>query len=151
MIEPAEGSATLDREGRALARYLVGREPSAYVLACYRRARGSSGLEPEAAIERVLLAAARWGGLAARIADGYARLARPTGGFRRRATVMVAILENSPDSHLELNDAATGSPAAIMARAGGTLLASAACLLVGLIVFGPIHLLVARRSPGSGP
>ncbi len=135
--------AELDREARALTRYLIGRAPSDYHLACYRRGRSRQG-PADARIDRVLLKAAGAGRVAARIADGYARVARPTGGFRRRVTLMVAILENAPDSHLRLTEALVGPIPLIVARVVIGLAASAAAMALGMIVFGPIDLGLGR-------
>lgn len=151
MTDVADPTRALDREGRSLARYLTGRSPTEYVLGCYRRGRSSPGGPPDTPLDRVLLAVAHRGRPAARIADGYARMACPTGGFRRRLTLMVAILENAPDSHLELNAALTGPSWVILLRVAASVAASAACLVLGIVLLGPVDLLLGRTAKASRP
>jgi hypothetical protein len=130
-------------ECSVFCRYLTGQAPSEYVLTCYGDAAPStSGFaqEPLPLIDRGLLGLARKGRLPARIADSYARIFRPHSLLRRRLILVLAILENSPHTAAELNSALEGSRAAITARIGLTLLASAACLSIGIVLLGPLHL-----------
>jgi hypothetical protein len=153
---PADpGTASIERECRALVRYLVGQDPPAYVVDRYRAARGSAAPAGErlAPIDRALLGATRLGSTLARLADGYARVARPTGPLRRRLTLAVAILECAPPSHLRLNAAAVGSRPALALRLGTALVASGLALVLGVAGFGLIHLLTAPfggGAPGAG-
>lgn len=126
-------------ECRSLVRYLAGRDPTAYVVRCYQRSVGALAGQPMATIDRVLLAAARLGSLPARAADGYARWFRPTGGYRRRVTLALAILENTPDLHREMNDTIEGTPVTVLARLAVRLAGSAAAIALGIVLFGPVH------------
>lgn len=130
-------------ECRSLVRYLTGRDPTPYVVSCYQRSVGALAGEPLGPIDRVLLVAAGLGPLAARVADGYARGFRPTGGYRRRVTLALAILENAPDFHREMNDGVEGTPATVMAKLAWQLAGSAAAMAVGIVLFGPVHLFTA--------
>jgi len=142
MASPPSRDA-LRAECRAYTRYLIGAEPSDYVLDCYERSWPAAAARPEegtALIDGWLLRFSRLGGLPARIADGYARLFRPFSSLRRRLILVLAILENSPPSHLPLNSAVTGSAPAIALGMLMTLAGSGLCLAAGLLLLGPLHL-----------
>ena len=132
---------------RTLTQYLIGRAPSAYVAECYLRMLPSAAIPTSRLIDRALLGAARLGGLPCRMADGYARWFRPTGDLRRRLTLLLAILETAPDTHDTVNDAALGSRGWIIAVLLGTLAMSAIAIGLGVIVFGPIHLVSGGDAP----
>jgi hypothetical protein len=141
MTQSVPAAQPLAAECRVFCRYLADLEPSAYVLACYQRAgptvpAGSSRF----LIDRALLSVARWGSLATRIADGYARMFRPYAPLRQRLVLLLAILENSPPSDVPLNSAVEGSRPAIMAGMALTLLTGGVCLLAGILLLGPLHL-----------
>jgi len=127
------------RECEALTRYLVGSAPSAYVLQSYRRLRPTAAIA-EAPIDRALDRAVRLGPTTARMADAYARRFRPTGSLRRRLTLLLAILENAPDTWERVGAGTAAGPLAAGARIAGTLLASGIALVAGILVFGPIAL-----------
>lgn len=139
----------LDDECRALTRYLTGRPPTDYVLACYRRARdfAPGASQPPAPIDRALARAARLSRGTARLADAYARWLRPAGPLRRRLTLLLAILESAPDTHEWCNGAERGSRLLVSLRLAGGVALSAGTLVLGLAAFGPLHLATARARP----
>ncbi|HEV8150637.1 MAG TPA: hypothetical protein VGP61_10680 [Gemmatimonadales bacterium] len=131
-------------ECRALCRYLIDADPSEYVVSCYERAWQSAATATEHVlplIDRSLLRMARVGALPARMADAYARMFRPSAPLRRRLILLLAILENSPPSAARLNSAMLGRRPAIGAGMAATMLASAVCLVAGIMLLGPLHLL----------
>ncbi len=132
-------------ECEALTRYLVGSRPSAYVLECYRRLRPSAAVPGGATVDRALDSAVRLGAFPARVADAYARFFRPTGSLRRRLTLMLAILENAPDSYDRIGAGTRGSYPGVAARVGLAMATSGVALLLGLLIFGPIHLATGGR------
>ena len=150
-MSPGEQSRCL-AECRVFARYLSGAEPSQYVLNCYERMWASATRFTEgdhSLIERSLLRLARAGTLLTRIADGYARVFRPAALLRRRLILLLAILENSPPTAAELTAATAGSRMALVLRMAASMLASAGCLLVGIVLLGPLQLAsLPRRGPG---
>lgn len=145
--------ADLARECAAFAQYLAGATPTPAMQAYYRRAhatipfRAAGALVP---IDRSLLGWARRGGLPLRLADAYARFFRPTGALRQKLTLMLAILENSPETHRWLNSGETGSGAGVLAGLLLTGLAFVAALALGTLLFGPLHLLGGDAAPVSG-
>lgn len=139
--------AAPDREARALVRHLTGRAPSDYVVACYRRAVGAAAAEDDA-LDRLLLRAACAGRPLAALADAYGRLARPAGGFRRRVTLALAILENAPDTHRALEQPPPGAQWMGLARLAAALAGGGLILGAAIVAFGPAHLVLragARR------
>lgn len=146
---PGAPTAALRSECRALCRYLVGSDPSDYVLRCYERSVPSAGPAGNRTplIDRTLVAVAGYGTLAARVADGYARVFRPYGSLRRRLILLLAILENSPPSAGPLNQSREGSTPGVVAGMAVTLLASGACTLAGIVLLGPVHLVTLLLRP----
>jgi hypothetical protein len=139
----------VEAECAALVRYLAGHPPSAYLIECYRRALPLARSPEPSPVDGWLLRAARLGRWPARMADGYARFVRPTGDYRRRLTLALALLENAPDTHAATNDAATGTPLGIGLGVVAAAAASLVAIGLGFVVFGPLHL-VARLVPERG-
>jgi hypothetical protein len=129
-------------ECRTFARYLCGANPTEYVASAYSRLLPSAAVSAETAgllIERSLLAFARLGSPAIRIADGYAGVFRPRSALRRRLVLLLAILENSPPTARTLNTGDEGTAVAVVARLAATLVVSGVCALIGVLVLGPVH------------
>lgn len=152
--EGRSGRATrLDRECRTLTRALVGAAPGPYVEGRYRDAHDRlPGLAPATLLDRVLLAAVRAHPALARLADAYAAVAARRSVTRRKAVLLLAILESSPGHHARVDRPdAVGRAATALAltlRGLGGLLAAVA----GCVIFAPVHLvsaLVAGRGDGS--
>jgi hypothetical protein len=69
----------------------------------------------------------------------YARFFRPQGVLRCKLILLVAILENAPDSHARLNGTEQVGLARAFAGIAAAMAASAATLLIALLRFGPRH------------
>lgn len=142
----AEGGldpAVLSRECRAFSAYLTGLPPTPYAVEKYQRGHGRIPYlhgGPADRVDAMLLGLARHGGLPLRCADTYARLFRPTGVLRQKLVLALAVLENSPPTHLRLNTAREGSPATTGLTLLGLGLGFTLCLLVGLVVLASAHL-----------
>jgi hypothetical protein len=128
-----------DREARALTAYLTGRPPTDYVLTCYRRAHAgaTAGADP---LDRALLRAACASRPLAALADAYGRIARPAGGLRRRITLLLAVLENAPETHRDIQSVPPTSLTAGLVHLGLDLAVGGATLGAALLCFGPVHL-----------
>lgn len=145
---PATGNG-LDIESSVFTRYLAGREPSDYVRQKYRDGHGAIPYRlrgGEDALDVALVVVARRGPVRTRIADAYARVFRPHGVLRQKLTLLLAILENSPDLHRRFTSGGQGMLRAILAIAGSLLL-FLLCFLAGLVFFGPVHRLLRSRRP----
>jgi hypothetical protein len=141
----------LDIESSVFTRYLAGKPPSDYVRAKYRdghRAIPYRLKQDQDAFDVALTVLARRGATRARIADAYARVFRPHGVLRQKLTLLLAILENSPDFHRQLTRGGRGLPLAILAIAGN-LVVFLLSFLAGLVFLGPVHRLLRGRRPAA--
>jgi len=68
--------------------------------------------------------------------------------LRQKLTLLLAILENSPDTHRRFTSGGRGTFAAVAGIAAGLLLFSLS-LLAGFIFLGPAHLLLRGRRPAA--
>jgi hypothetical protein len=144
--EPLVDQEALAHECRAFAAYLTGLAPTPYVLEKYRLGHGRIPYltqEPPKRVDRLLLGAATHGSFLLRCADAYARILRPTGLLRQKLVLALAVLENSPPTHLRLNSAREGSPAALILGVLGRGLGFSLSLLLGLLLFAPLHIFSA--------
>jgi hypothetical protein len=143
-------SAQLAQECRVFSRYLAGIEATPYLLEAYARGHARLPAERSApdALDQILLSVARRSPWLTRIADAYARRARPTGILRQKLVLQLAVLESSPPAHRWINGADTGPIPLILARVGWTVLVAVASLAAAAIVFAPMHAAVAIR-PGA--
>jgi hypothetical protein len=101
----------------------------------------AAGARVVSRIDRWLLQVALTGAAGARLADTYARIFRPHGPLRHRLVLLLAILENSPHFHEQLDRATLGSPLGIMLELGATGVGFLMRLALGLVCFAPVQLL----------
>ena len=130
-------------------RYLAGKDPSDYERLKYREGHRAIPYRlkgDEDAMDVALAVIARRGTLRARMADAYARVFRPHGVLRQKLTLLLAILENSPDSHRQYTAGGRGFLLAALAIAGSLVLFLLS-LLGGIILFGPMHGFLGGRRP----
>jgi hypothetical protein len=140
MTEPV--SPDVERECRALVKHLVGVDASDYVVVRYARGLDSATFHEglgQGTADRVLRRAWRTGGIGLSLADTYARFFAPAGEFRRRAVLLGAILESSPDTFAAFEPPPAGRLRAWSALVGAGLL-FALRLGVAIVVIGPLHL-----------
>lgn len=141
----SESRAALERECRTFTRYLVGRDPSPYVVEKYCEAHATLPAFRGGLFDEQLTRVARWRPLAAFAADAYARFFAPRGALRKKLVLALAILETSPPFFREFERPPGGGRAGQALRLGTRLLVFVATLFVATIVFLPVHLLAARR------
>ncbi len=146
--------APVEAECRVLTRFLVSQDPAPYVLDSYIRLRpGATPPDADVArpIERALLSSARSGPTAVGIADCYAKFFVPRSVLRCRLVLLLAILENSPQTERALNSAAEGSLWLFAARVLLVGLSVGLRLAAGIVLFLPWHVLsvVSSRSAGA--
>jgi hypothetical protein len=134
------------------SRYLAGVEPTPYLVEAYTRGhRHLPALTaPPDAVDELLLGGARLGALSTWLADAYARRARPTGILRQKLTLMLAVLESSPPAHRWVNGAATGPVLLVLARVAWAVIMGALALVVGAVLYGPLHLVASFQRSGRG-
>ena len=156
MIRPplAPPPDTLRREAEVFTRYLVAEGPSEYVASKYRDGHraipyvhGQGGVPVDIFLVRV----ARWGRLAVRLADSYARIFRRTGPLRQKLVLLAAILESSPQYHIRFQSSEATSRPLVYGRLAGIALGFAVRLAIGVLVFGPVHLVSMLTAGGARP
>ena len=138
-------TAGLDQECRTFTRYLVRREPTAYVIGKYRAAHAASpamqsGGQGGGRFDVRLTAIARRHPLLAVTADAYARMFAPRGLLRKKLVLLLAILETSPVFFRDV-DLDRAPPLPLQAAALGVRFAVfAVALLVGTVLFFPLRI-----------
>lgn len=141
----------LERECATLTCYLTGSAPTDYVRARYRHAhRASDGVRCRPSpFDRVLLRLAAVHPLVAQLTDIYARIFAPRSLFRRKAVLLLAILESTAPSHLAFDHPDTASQTGFWLRLAlrGALVAIIA--LLGLLILGPLHLILRVLSAAN--
>ena len=139
----------LAEECRVFTRYLTGQPPTDYVVRKYQQGHQAIPYRlkgEEDAFDVFLAIAARRGPFMARIADAYARRARPHGVLRQKLSLLLAILENSPSDHRRFTAGGRGILLAWLVT-GYCLARFVFFTLVGTLFFGPLKLLLKGRKP----
>ncbi len=138
----------LAREAGVFARYLIGAPAGDYAAEQY--AAGHAALPtscPPPAAGRVLVRVAAAHPLLTRIADAYVRLFAPRSLLRHKLVLLLAILESSAGSHPAFAPR-PASPLGVVLRLAAAGTAFAFCLVAGIILLGPLHLV--SRVTGGG-
>ena len=136
--------AGLEHECRTFTRYLVGHEPSPYVVAKYCDAHSSSPAFRGDRFDERLVVVARWHPVTALVTDAYATIFAPHSALRKKLVLVLAILEVSPPFCRELENLQGGGLATQALRVGARLLVFTPALLVGVIMLLPVRLLTPR-------
>lgn len=148
MADPTR-DANLERECRVFARYLARVEPDDYVQQRYAAFHARLGAEATHPLDRALLAVARLGRGATVVADAYAgRLSRRS-VLRRKLIAVLALLESSAPAFAVLDAPYRGGSLRVYAKLVARAALEGAALAIGLVVFGPLHLVIGlapRRS-----
>jgi hypothetical protein len=150
MADPA-GAAVLDRECLVFARYLTGRQPSAYAMTKYRDAhhrdaRLGAGTAPR--FDRLLVSLARAHGLGAWLVDAYTAVFFKPAIVRKKWVLLVAILESAAPTAEFFDVPETGGRLALLGRLAWRGVMFGAGLLVSLVLLLPLHLVFAATSRG---
>jgi len=136
-----ESPEALAAQCDALVRYLARQPATAPMRSYYQKAHATIPYRhggPLSSVDHALVSAIASGGFLLRSADAYARFFRPTGPLRQKLTLCLAILENSPETHQALNQAAIGPRWRVLAGVGLAGVGFLLSLCLGLVVFG-IH------------
>ena len=116
-------------------RYLIGSDPTAYVVDTYCGAKELKRASSSAS-DVALLEVARRGPWLARAADAYASVFARRSTLRRRLILLMAILESVGTTSEILDTADAGSRARVVGRSAGVLIHYTVLLLVGSILLG---------------
>ena len=144
-------AAELRDECRLFTRYLLGREPDAYVLERYVSLQIAAvrGAPAPVSLDSLLLNTARSNVFALRCADAYARIFRPQCLLRRKLILIFAILENSQGFPSRFTSGVSSSYVFALARIAATLTGFALTLIASLFVIVPRALLTGWQSRRS--
>ena len=138
--------AELGRECRTYARYLIGREPDAYIIgkyvACHELGRIP---EPADRFERFLISASVRGPFLTRMADAYASRFLKYGTLRKKLVLTLALLECSRGSFEWLDQVDPGGFAGTAVRGAWRVFVFAFALGLGLALFVPARLVARGR------
>jgi hypothetical protein len=144
-------AAQRERECRVYSRYLIGQDPTDYVLRKYEEFhQRSPRITAKGAFDRALVAVSRWSPLAARAADIYASRFAKDSALRRKLVLTLALLECSPPSFERLDAPDPGGLAALCLRWSYAGARFALLLLVAVATLGPLHL-VASLTEARNP
>jgi hypothetical protein len=148
--DPAPG--ILEQECDVLSRYLTGSRPTPYLTRKYREGHQAIPFNTEPAsdpFDAVLVMFARKSPWLARMADAYARRARPHGMLRQKLTLLLAITENAPPHYRDLTSGSShGSMSRALLSTTVSLGAFGLALTAGAFMLGPLHLLLSFRTAG---
>lgn len=136
----SDARATLERECRTFTRYLVGREPTPYVVGKYCDAHTASQAFTGDRFDHRITATARLHPFTTFVADAYARFFAPRGGFRKKLILLLAILETCPPFYREMEQAADGRLLAQVIHVGARLVLFVPAVIVGAVLFVPLRL-----------
>lgn len=147
----------LDRECVRLTEYLIGERPTPYVLAKYRDAHLRTTLlnspEGQRAFDRRLLEIALKCKHAVRLVDTYAALLARDSMVRRKLTLLLAILETSPNTCNRFDAAREAGKANAWAGLLSQAFGFAVTAVVAVVVLAPLHALAGwnRERDGDVP
>lgn len=135
----------LERECRIYTRYLIGREPDAYIARKYIECHELGRIPAGDAFDRVLIAASVRNPFLARAADAYASRFRKYGALRKKLVLTLALLECSRASFESLDEAGPGGVTVAVARMAWRAAVFAGALAIGMVLFTPARLLARSR------
>ena len=142
---------SLERECRVYARYLIGRDPSPYVVSKYLEFHSQCGAKvvPGDAFDRVLCALSARGGLSTRLADIYASRFAREAALRKKLVLTLALLECAPGSFEYLDDVEGGGALRLWLRlaTGGARYAALLALSAALLL--PVRAWTAMSAEGG--
>ncbi len=139
---PSKASPDLAPECRVLTRYLTGSDAATYVLekyqACHAGLHAACGAPPSW-FDRVLLVLARRAPFGAGVVDTYSRWFAPRSLVRHKLTLLLAVLEHSPEFYGPMTSATVGPRWTVIGRLMLAGLRESAVLLISVLVIGPLH------------
>lgn len=143
----------LPAECALLYGYLVGRQPSSYVVEKYCVAHHYVAAleEPAGSFDRFLLRAALLHPLLLRLVQAYARIFAPTALARKKAVLMLAIVECSAPAHAVTQRARPQSRIGALTAACFATALFGFELLLGALLLAPIHVVAAAIARARRP
>jgi hypothetical protein len=139
-------SETLAEECRVFTRYLVGSQPTTYVVDQYVKAHHvSRKLSPADVFDQRLVAVAARRPLFARLVDSYARIFAPSSLLRQKLVLLLAILETAPPTCHVIDRPPAVSGIVLVSQLAGKSLLWLISLLVATALLFPARLVLGGR------
>lgn len=138
--------AELEREARALARYLAGVELDSVAIRHYLRWHATSGARADR-VDRLLLRVASAGKPGLALADAYCARWRRGALLRRKLVLVLALIETSAPGFEMVDRTLSASAAQFWVRMVGRGLAQVLLTALAGLAIGPVHLLCAALGP----
>ena len=132
----------LQRECEVFSRYLTGTAATAYISTNYVEFHKRGRFKPDR-FDRLLVRIACAGPVLARFADTYASRFAKRAVLRQKLVFLVALLESATPSS-EYVDTAHGR--GVLVRMAAATAIYLAMLTAGMVLLGPAHLVLLRRS-----
>lgn len=127
-------------ECRVLTRYLVGIDPTDYVMAKYEGAHDKLGaLEPSDRFDRLLLRLARGPAVTRWPAAAFARAYAPDSALQNKLVTLLAILETAPSSSRVVDATPSSSVPVLLVRLAVRGVLAAFSLALGTVVLLPLR------------
>jgi hypothetical protein len=136
----------LARECRVLTRYLVGTEPTDYVIRTYAAANDALALAPSGRFDRLLLRLARGPAISRWPVAAFARVHAPDSALQARLVTLLAILETAPPSSHVLDLPPFRSRVLLALSLGLRGGAGVLSLVVGTLALLPVRWFLVGRS-----
>ena len=137
----------LRREAEVFTEYLAGSPPDEYVIDKYIAAHSASdAFRADAGGDSWLVALARRGPFAARLADSHARIFARDSTLLRKLSLIFAILEVTPKYHHAVAGSVAVSFPLALTRLAVALTSGAILSLTAALIIGPLRLVA--RNPG---
>ena len=136
----------LEHECRVFARYLIGSDPTSYLIEKYvdfHEKLGSSIVSDS--FDDLLVQVASRGALWTTLADSYSRLFRKSGALRKKLILVLALLECTPPSFEMLDSVSSGGFAGAVVRLAGVSAKFIAASVAGTVLFAPARLWLSSR------
>ena len=146
MSQSPRGAGPLERECRVYTQYLIGQQPTPYVLAKYldyHRVSGAIADLESDRFDRLLVSVSAFGPVFTQLVDSYTARFYKGSAVRRKLVLLLALLECSPPSFQYLDAADSASMSAIVFRMIARAGLYAIALLVSMLLLLPIHLVLA--------
>lgn len=140
--QAGDRTPALERECRVFCRYLLGADPTAYVTERYVAAHEARpDLVARTQFDPVILRLAVSPVVPTRVCDAYARICAPRSLLRRKLSLLLAILESSPEVFRKVDTVAPVPRPVLVARLIGQLAIWLLALGVGAVLLLPLQAL----------
>ncbi len=134
-----------EQECRTYTRYLIGADPSPYIVSKYVDFHERMPPAKDGAFDRLLVRAAARRPWMAQLADAYASRFRRDSSLRRKLVLLLGLLESSQPSAAILDSPASAEGVRAWAALAGAGFRYALALTVSVVLLAPLHAVLGSR------